>query len=528
MVQSRNSAIKKTLAYSLHEVARILAEGQLVEDELVPVFEDMIQDVEVVQMGVIKHLAKFLAMLPELCRVSYLPLLHDILHSTNPFNWRLRRHLANQLPDLVLLPPRQDLYRTLFSTVMILLQDPVASVRTVTFAGVTALINNLQALVDSEIEANGPESTLAVTYKQHVEDVISAINSFAVGEKYQLRQLWCELCAQLLRDLPRDFFEQNFIQGILTLTCDRVTNVRIALSEFLTNWGDDCLPPWVETSESVAGSVVGDDYSVDSKEVNAKKDISPWHWLLRRADIKQCVERLSRDDPDIYLNFTKLAPLYPDIKFSSMSCRGRKAPPGGLVPIALNASLMVINLEALAGSDETNLSSLRSDEPEVFEELHSMRLSSSRDRDDHNRSMSSIDLALGANNRSRSNSLNIAPIEIEKISTPRPASTSFVPPLDKDFALNPAHAIVADEVDLIDGFVSMDPNEELQLGGSSGKTGYDEDEDDEAGAAEEALINAAKEASTAHGDVDGAAGLDSFAKEDDVRQGGAVNAGADR
>ena len=35
--------IKQTLAYSLHEVARILGEGKLVEEELVPVFEEMIQ-----------------------------------------------------------------------------------------------------------------------------------------------------------------------------------------------------------------------------------------------------------------------------------------------------------------------------------------------------------------------------------------------------------------------------------------------------------------------------------------------------
>jgi hypothetical protein len=43
LAQSRNSSIKRTLAYSLHEVAKILAEGTLVEEELVPVFEEMIQ-----------------------------------------------------------------------------------------------------------------------------------------------------------------------------------------------------------------------------------------------------------------------------------------------------------------------------------------------------------------------------------------------------------------------------------------------------------------------------------------------------
>lgn len=138
-------------------------------------------------MGVIKHLAKFLAMLPELCRVSYLPLLHDILHSTNPFNWRLRRHLAYQLPDLILLPRKEDLYRTLFPTVMILLQDPVACVRRNTFKGVTSLINQLYALIS--VENNNLENTssssdsenLTLKYKQNFEDVISAINSFALG-----------------------------------------------------------------------------------------------------------------------------------------------------------------------------------------------------------------------------------------------------------------------------------------------------------------------------------------------------------
>lgn len=36
-------AVKKTLAASLHEVAKILGSESLVEEELVPVFEDMIQ-----------------------------------------------------------------------------------------------------------------------------------------------------------------------------------------------------------------------------------------------------------------------------------------------------------------------------------------------------------------------------------------------------------------------------------------------------------------------------------------------------
>jgi hypothetical protein len=43
LAQSRSTNIRQTLAYSLHEVAKILGGGMLVEEELVPVFEQMIQ-----------------------------------------------------------------------------------------------------------------------------------------------------------------------------------------------------------------------------------------------------------------------------------------------------------------------------------------------------------------------------------------------------------------------------------------------------------------------------------------------------
>ncbi len=43
LTQSRSAGIKQTLAHSLHEVALILQDPQLVEEELVTVFEDMIQ-----------------------------------------------------------------------------------------------------------------------------------------------------------------------------------------------------------------------------------------------------------------------------------------------------------------------------------------------------------------------------------------------------------------------------------------------------------------------------------------------------
>jgi len=473
LVQNRGINIKQTLAHSLHEVARIMADGALVEEELVPVFEELVQDAELVQMGVIKHLAKFLTTLPEPCRVSYLPLLHDILHSTNPFNWRLRRHLAVQLPDLVLLPPKQDLYRTLFPTVMILLQDPVASVRSVTFHGVTALINNLYALIDAEVAANG-DSELALSYQQNVDDVIAAINSFATGEKYQLRQLWLELCAQLLKDLPRDVFVANFIDGILSLTTDPVSNVRIALSVFLTNWGDDeYLPPHLyeeegheaatggeyqdskETKEVCSGIdtskdesttlsssgikiIDGNSTGINSSSIKQKRKVSNWHWLLRRSDIKMCVERLARDDNDVFLNLRRLSPLYPDIKFVSISCRGRKTAPGGITPIPLNPAPMVVRDVSTSTAElDADTQKQPQQEPQQEDLLNSTLISEDTVEERSSIVSTGSDAAAGttgvskahgkessSGRRSRSGSLTIAPIEIDHMDASRSPSAA--------------------------------------------------------------------------------------------------------
>jgi len=268
-------------------------------------------------MGVIKHLAIFLRKLPELCRVSYLPILHDILHSTNPFNWRLRQHLAIQLPALVRLPPTCDAFRTMFPTVMTLLQDPVASVRRETFKGVSSLIMCVYEVSTNAESKYAPDQV--EIHQHHFDELIKAVNSFVASPKCQMRQLWLELCLQLLKDLPAAVFEAHFLQGILSLICDRVTNVRLALAALLVGWSPEYLAPW-ETSS----------------------DASPWNWLLKRADIKNCVERLSKDDGDIHSTISILTYYYNDITFEKVSCRGKHSAPGGDIPVELNDNPVII------------------------------------------------------------------------------------------------------------------------------------------------------------------------------------------
>src|SRR3546814_12656015 len=82
--------VRRTLAASLHAVAAILGR-EIVEGELLSVFEEFSQDVEEVRIGLVQHLAEFLGIHRETCRCSYLTIRKDILQQSNPFNWRLRQ-----------------------------------------------------------------------------------------------------------------------------------------------------------------------------------------------------------------------------------------------------------------------------------------------------------------------------------------------------------------------------------------------------------------------------------------------------
>src|SRR3546814_451641 len=139
--------VRRTLAASLHAVAAILGR-EIVEGELLSVFEEFRQDVEEVRIGLVQHLAEFLGILSETCRCSYLPILKDILQSSNPFNWRLRQQLAKQLPALCKLFSPVNVQSSLSSFALLLLNDLVIAIRHEAFEGVAVLLNHLAGVPD--------------------------------------------------------------------------------------------------------------------------------------------------------------------------------------------------------------------------------------------------------------------------------------------------------------------------------------------------------------------------------------------
>mmetsp|Transcript_7090 Transcript_7090/g.7346 ORF Transcript_7090/g.7346 Transcript_7090/m.7346 type:complete len:847 (-) Transcript_7090:79-2619(-) len=378
LVQCQNFNVRVTLALSLHEIAKILGPGRA-EEELLSVFEDMIQDVEAVRLGVLRHLADFLRLLSQPCRISYLPLLNDILHSTSQFNWRLRQTLAAQLPELMTLPPPHNVYNTLFPLAMTLLQDPVAQVRQETFKGVAKMLIVLQGHAVSDTDADemdvegqqtrelpptatGRLSPLMLSTpsrlqlgEQYVTAVARAINALTFGDTFQQRQLWVELCRRLVQDLPQELFEQHFLEGLIRLTSDSVLNVRVAVAMVYGGWEPEDLAPWETPSPLPEGSAC----------TGPKQRPSPWTYLMKRQDVQECVKRLAQDDRDVYNWVKNLQPMFPDLEIKSIPCRGRKVAPGGVTPVCLSsvvaegASIAVEPIRSAIGS--SSLSQTQSD-----------------------------------------------------------------------------------------------------------------------------------------------------------------------
>lgn len=85
--------VRRTLAYSLHELAKIL-HVQQVEEDLCPTFDSFLRDVDEVKIGILSHLTDFLRVLNIDTRRTYLDRLNDLVSSDNQRNWRFRSEAA--------------------------------------------------------------------------------------------------------------------------------------------------------------------------------------------------------------------------------------------------------------------------------------------------------------------------------------------------------------------------------------------------------------------------------------------------
>ncbi|KAG0044708.1 Serine/threonine-protein phosphatase 4 regulatory subunit 1 [Gryganskiella cystojenkinii] len=123
------SPIRRSLACSLHEVARILG-PELADRDLSMAFSDCLMAEDEVKEGVIGHVVEFISCLSPKFRSAALRDLHsawsDLERSSN---WRLRDSLAGQLPALCEIAEGKDLIAYLIPLTVKACTDGVSTIR---------------------------------------------------------------------------------------------------------------------------------------------------------------------------------------------------------------------------------------------------------------------------------------------------------------------------------------------------------------------------------------------------------------
>lgn len=120
--------VRRTLASSIHEIAKILGENLTVK-ELEPIFRTFLSDLDEVRLGLLCHISDFLALTNEDVKSTYLTKMSDFLTTDNIRNWRFRLTLAYQLSKVISLYTPQQVFDHHVPIVIKLLHDQIAAVR---------------------------------------------------------------------------------------------------------------------------------------------------------------------------------------------------------------------------------------------------------------------------------------------------------------------------------------------------------------------------------------------------------------
>lgn len=210
--------VRRTLASSIHELGIILGEDAAGQD-LIPIFNGFLKDLDEVRIGLLKHLADFLRLFPTDVRREYLPRLAEFLKMDNERNWRFRQELTEQLGLLVPLFAAEEVKEHLAPIAMILVQDKVSAVR---LSAVQVHTTIVKALLESDNQSGSLTRVL-------LSDLVEQL---AQSNKWIHRQTFAVLCLYFFEASALDHaqFAQDVLPHLLELAWDSVPNVRLVVA----------------------------------------------------------------------------------------------------------------------------------------------------------------------------------------------------------------------------------------------------------------------------------------------------------
>eukprot|EP01138_Halocafeteria_seosinensis_P005688 gb/GECG01005815.1/.p1 GENE.gb/GECG01005815.1/~~gb/GECG01005815.1/.p1 ORF type:complete len:814 (+),score=124.66 gb/GECG01005815.1/:1-2442(+) len=345
LYRNHQKKVRKPIAYSLHEIARILG-TEKAEKELTDAFDMYMRDVDEVRAGVVTHLADFLEALPEGPRESYLAVLEEIPRDSPPLNWRFRYLLASQLQKLAKIFSSPATYSVVVPLAFTLLQDPVACVRETTAAALAPVLLRFR---EAKREENDTEdrSEEDSDRSMMMENLLQRLKEWAKDRRYGHRLSFIKVNESLIKEFPQHTYEHHFMKELINLSQDRVSNVRLGVAKLLNQvmeatyeqQTDDSKADSSQASEtqteqeashtSVPPSEAGEQHRGHAEEENGntgaetaephegeskdashigvlqsntyrRKEKQNFQWFLQHREVQKMLENLRQDnDPDV-------------------------------------------------------------------------------------------------------------------------------------------------------------------------------------------------------------------------------------
>ncbi|KRX07644.1 Armadillo-type fold [Pseudocohnilembus persalinus] len=207
LIKHRNKNVKKPIACSLHEVAKIIKQKRA-EDDLFEVYEKVLKDQsDEVRFGAIKNLSNFLEIFDQEKKESLVEVLQTV--QKDPKKWRIRSLISKQIKNFAKIYTPEIIFQYILPIATKLCNDTVNLVR-------EEASRQMYALVDA---LNGTPQFIMV---------IEVIKGFADSKKYSQRQVYVLICSELMNMV--DIFEEYFLDIFYKLADDPVSNVRITLA----------------------------------------------------------------------------------------------------------------------------------------------------------------------------------------------------------------------------------------------------------------------------------------------------------
>lgn len=202
--------VRKSLAYSLHEMAQLLG-TEITEEAIVPAFELLLRDLDDIKRGAVLNAEKFLALVTPATRDRLVPLLcHVPLESEN---WRLRNEVAKRIGAVaVLLSPDSPSFSSVLALVSRLLDDSVMEVRTSTYEPVAVILKHLRGANDEKYQ-----------------NYLSSIVKLATAYSFRGRQMFAYVTEQVVKVGADDVLENALLDGMVKLAMDPVVNTRLVV-----------------------------------------------------------------------------------------------------------------------------------------------------------------------------------------------------------------------------------------------------------------------------------------------------------